>query len=137
MALRLPQTFHQDRPWGWTSSGGLGVGGALGNAITIGPLEIMTTSFNLSSGKGLTGVLLTNLFGGTLVSETGLIMAERRIRIGFDRLSCRVRPKMAWPARAAYRELQPQVIFAENANHLFLNTALSDFDAVFSSHPLR
>jgi hypothetical protein len=61
---------------GWSSSGGLGVGGILGNPSTIGPVEIMTTSFALSSGKGLTGVWVTNLFGGTLVSETGLIVLD-------------------------------------------------------------
>jgi hypothetical protein len=61
---------------GWTSSGGLGVGGIPGNPSTIGPVEIMTTSFALSSGKGLTGVWVTNLFGGTLLSETGLLVLD-------------------------------------------------------------
>jgi hypothetical protein len=61
---------------GWSSSGGLGVGGYLGSSTTIGPVEIMTTSFSLSSGQGLTGVWVTNLFAGTLLSETGMLVLD-------------------------------------------------------------
>jgi hypothetical protein len=61
---------------GWSSSGGLGVGGYLGSSTTIGPVEIMTTAFSLSSGQGLTGVWVTNLFAGTLLSETGMLLLE-------------------------------------------------------------
>jgi len=52
------------------------VGGYLGSSTTIGPVEIMTTSFSLSSGTGLTGVWVTNLFAGKLLSETGLLVLD-------------------------------------------------------------